>query len=283
MTTETPSGKNADQENFPVGSFLIAAHLRPHVAAFYDFARAADDISDSPDLGPLEKITRLDAFERVLIGEAPDAPGFEKAISLRNSLAQCGVTPDHARALLSAFRQDAIKKRYQDWRELHEYCQRSADPVGRFLLDLHGESGGLYPFSDALCSALQVLNHLQDCGDDLRALDRCYVPRDWMEEAGGDLSELLLPQSGAAFAQTKEKMIAKIRGWLVLSRQLPRGLRNARLAMESAVIVALAHRLTDLLSKQDPLARRVALSKVDFFVAGIQGVLIGYFGRQRAA
>lgn len=283
MTTETPSGKNADQENFPVGSFLIAAHLRPHVAAFYDFARAADDISDNPDLSPHEKITRLDAFERVLIGEAADLTGLQKAIALRNSLAQCGVTPDHARALLSAFRQDAMKKRYQDWRELHEYCQRSADPVGRFLLDLHGESGGLYPFSDALCSALQVLNHLQDCGDDLRALDRCYVPRDWMEEAGGDLSELLLPQSGAAFTLTKEKMITKIRGWLVLARQLPRGLRSARLAMESAVIVALAHRLTDRLSTQDPLARRVALSRFDFFVAGIQGVLIGLFGRQRAA
>src|SRR6202167_1714059 len=173
---ETPSGKGRGDENFPVGSFLIRRELRPHVHAFYRFAREADDIADNPALAPGDKVRRLDRMGAVLDG-APgtDAPA---ARAMRASLAATGVSAQHCHDVLTAFRLDATKLRYRDWDDLMEYCRYSAAPVGRQLLDLHGEARDTWPASDALCSALQVLNHLQDCGDDYRALDRVYLPEE---------------------------------------------------------------------------------------------------------
>src|SRR5262249_34992717 len=153
-----------------VGSFLIRRDLRAHVHAFYRFARNADDIADSPILAASDKLRRLDRMAAVLDG----APGDDApvATAMRASLAETGGTAQHCHAVLHAFRQDAVKLRYRDWDDLMEYCRYSAAPVGRQLLDLHGESRDTWPASDALCSALQVLNHLQDCADDHRNLDR---------------------------------------------------------------------------------------------------------------
>ncbi len=171
---ETPSGKGAGDENFPVGSFLIRRALRPHVHAFYRFARQADDIADNPDLTPEDKVQRLDRMGAILDG----APGEDSpaAVAMRVSLRETGVTSQHCHDVLRAFRLDATKKRYRDWDDLMEYCRYSASPVGRQVLDLHGEDRANWPANDALCSALQVLNHLQDCGDDYRDLDRVYLP-----------------------------------------------------------------------------------------------------------
>ena len=111
--------------------------------------------------------------------------GSPSALRLRASLAQTGVTPRHSPDLLIAFRRDATKLRYADWDELHDYCRYSAMPVGRHVLDLHGEDGATYEPSDALCTSLQVLNHLQDCVKDLAELDRCYLPGAPMEDLRG--------------------------------------------------------------------------------------------------
>ncbi|WP_222874103.1 squalene/phytoene synthase family protein [Hankyongella ginsenosidimutans] len=223
---EANSGKGAADENFPVGSFLIASHLRPHVAAFYAFARAADDIADHAELAADDKIARLDALEAALTGQQGFGAGYAKAHRLRESLAQCGVTDAHARALLSAFRQDATKTRYANWAELHDYCRRSADPVGRFLLDLHGEDPALYPASDALCSALQVLNHLQDMGDDLQQIDRCYVALDWLAAAGGSIDDVRAARLSPALRTTMHQMLDATDIWVRQARALPRGLRT---------------------------------------------------------
>ena len=180
---ETPSGKGASDENFPVGSILLPKHLRPHVAIFYAYARAIDDIADNPGLDPEDKVKRLDGFDKALLGENMD-PAYDKAHRIRQSLAETDVPIQHCRDLISAFKQDAVKLRYDDWPDLIHYCDRSAAPVGRYLLDLHGESRDGYPANDALCNALQVLNHLQDFGDDYRSLDRIYMPGDWMSAAG---------------------------------------------------------------------------------------------------
>lgn len=134
---EMPSGKGAGDENFPVASILIARRLRPQVLEFYGFARAADDIADSPALSADEKLRRLDLFEA---GLGAAATGPEPAVLLRDSLAETGISDAHARDLLSAFRQDAVKRRYADWGELMACCALSAHPVGRFMLDLHGEA-----------------------------------------------------------------------------------------------------------------------------------------------
>ncbi|MGH6886742.1 MAG: squalene/phytoene synthase family protein, partial [Geminicoccales bacterium] len=181
-TIETPSGKGARDENFPVGSWLLPARLRPHVATFYRYARAIDDIADNPRLVAHDKVARLERFAAAIRGEERDEPALATAHAMRASLAATGIATRHCLDLIAAFEQDATKLRYADWSELMGYCALSANPVGRYLIDLHGEPRHAYPASDALCSALQVLNHLQDCQDDFRNLDRVYLPLDWLDE-----------------------------------------------------------------------------------------------------
>jgi hydroxysqualene synthase len=272
-TFETPSGKSAATENFPVGSFLIAAPLRPHVAAFYAFARAIDDIADNPDLPPAEKIARLEGFAAALTG-GYSGPGFEKAVRLRESLAATTVTPRHGLDLVEAFKLDAVKLRYADWDDLiNGYCMLSAAPVGRYLLDLHGESAAGYPASDALCNALQVLNHLQDCQDDYRQLKRVYLPQDWLAAAGARIEELDATAASAGIRQVIDRCLDGTDGLIAVARTLPDRLRSRRLAMESAVIVRIAEQLGALLRRRDPLAVRVKLSRAAFLGCGIYGIL----------
>src|SRR5262245_11001293 len=279
---ETPSGKDASGENFPVGSWLLPARLRPHVAVFYAFARAIDDIADNPDLPPEEKIARLDGFAGALTGEHRQ-PGFEKAVRLRASLTETNVPAQHGLDLIAAFKQDAIKLRYRDWDDLMGYCFLSASPVGRYLLDLHGESRNGYPASDALCNALQVLNHLQDCQDDYRQLDRVYLPQDWLSEAHATVEDLDKPSTSAGIRRVIDLCLDSSDELIVLARQLPGQLRSRHLAMESAVIVRIADRLSRLLRRRDPLAMRVKLSKPAFLACGLQGALSGLFGTRPAA
>src|SRR5215469_302330 len=190
---ETPSGKGRADENFPVGSFLIRRDLRPHVHAFYRFARNADDIADNPTLAAAEKVRRLERMEEILDGAAgTDSPA---ATAMRASLLATGTTFQHCRDVLRAFKLDATKLRYTDWADLMEYCRYSASPVGRQLLDLHGESRKTWPANDALCSALQVLNHLQDCADDYRLLDRVYLPTEDVAQFGASIEDLAQPAS----------------------------------------------------------------------------------------
>ena len=275
MTTaavETPSGKSTASENFPVGSFLLPARLRPHVATFYAFARAIDDIADNPALAPTDKIARLDGFAAALTGTAT-GPGYEKAERLRASLAATKVTAQHGLDLIAAFKLDAVKLRYADWRELIEgYCMLSAAPVGRYLLDLHGEDRAGYRASDALCNALQVLNHLQDCRDDYRQLDRVYLPQDWLAAAGIGVEALDAPAAGPAMRRVIDRCLDGTDALIAIARLLPGQLRSRRLAMESAVIVRIAERLSRLLRRRDPLAGRVKLSGLQFAGCGIAGI-----------
>jgi len=284
---ETPSGKGAADENFPVGSWLLPAALRPHVATYYAFARAIDDIADNPSLSPTDKIARLAAFEAALTDPAADRPGLEKASRLRASLAATGVPSARGSDLIAAFKQDAVKLRYADWGELIGYCRLSANPVGRYLLDLHGEDPAGYAASDALCTALQILNHLQDCQDDYHNLDRVYLPQDWLAAEGLDVAVLDQTASPPGFRRVLDRCLDGVDALLGTAERLPGQLRSARLAMESAVIVRLARRLAALLRRGDPLAGRVALSKRDFVLCGLRGVsgvqLARLFGRDQPA
>jgi squalene synthase HpnC len=280
LTIETPSGKWADGENFPVGSRLIPAKLRPHVMAFYGFARAADDIADNPDLMPAEKLARLDLMEATLLGRPAGGGAPGRALRLRASLAECGVTPAHAVDLLAAFKQDAVKDRYADWDDLMAYCNLSAAPVGRFLLDLHGESAEHWRHSDALCNALQVINHLQDCQADYRALDRVYLPQDWLAACGSDVAELDAAAASPGLRQVLLHCVEGTEALLREARRLPFVLRSQGLGCESAAILALAEALTRRLKAGDPLAGRIALSKPAMAMTAMGGVLrrlIGYW------
>jgi len=252
------ASKDASGENFPVGSFLLPKALRPHVARFYAFAREADDIADAPALPPDEKIARLDAYALSLETGRGDVPS---ALRLHESLAQTGVTARHGLDLLSAFKQDAVKTRYASWDDLMDYCNRSASPVGRYLLDLHGEDPAGYAASDMLCNALQVINHLQDCGKDYVEMDRVYIPQDWMADCGTQIEALAEKQLSPQMRTVLDRCIAATKALMVKATPLATSCKSKRLGAESAVIVALANKLLLALERQDPLAQRVVFSK----------------------
>jgi len=263
-SVESWSGKDRADENFPVGSALIRPALRPHVHAFYAFARNADDIADSPVLAAADKVARLDHMEAVLLGRA-DA-GSPSATGLRASLAETGVTPRHAQDLLIAFRQDATKRRYATWEELHEYCRFSAMPVGRHVLDLHGEDAATHAPSDPLCAALQVLNHLQDCAKDLAALDRCYLPMDMLDATGAAVADVAGATETPGLRRVFGLLLDHVDMLNARAADLPRRTRDRRLRLEVAVILGLSRRLARRLRAGDPVAARVKLQRLD--VAG---------------
>ncbi len=279
----TPSGKSRDTENFPVGSFLIRADLRRHVHAFYRFARMADDIADNPNLAPAEKIRRLDVIEAALLGKSNAS--LDIAIAMRRSLEETGISSRHCIDLLIAFRQDADKKRYKDWNDLLNYCRYSASPVGRYLLDLHGEDEKAWLASDALCMALQILNHLQDCADDYREMDRVYIPLDHLEVEALDVPILSKPAASPALRRVLDRILQETDNLIEQSRHLPSALHDWRLRAESAAIIRIAQRLSHRLKDFDPLAERVKLTSFAYAASMAEGLWrsLSPFSSQRPA
>ncbi len=264
MTTTSPvwepGEKTHRDENFPVASHLVAKRHRPTVLAFYRFARAADDVADHPQLSESEKIRRLDLFEETLLGRSDS---IADAIPLREAIAERGLTPKHAQDLLIAFRIDASKHRYTDWDDLIHYCTYSAMPVGRFVLDVHGESRSTWPANDALCAALQIINHLQDCGADYRRLDRIYIPLDVLGAKGVPVEALAAPKSSPELLACIHEVASKTKT-LLGEAKLARCIRDLRLGLEVAAIERLAARLVHMLLERDPLSQRVHLTKSQF-------------------
>lgn len=261
-----PPTRGPGSENFPVASWLLAPALRRPVLAFYHFVRAADDIADHPELAPEEKLARLARLEAAL-----DDPAT--ALPLARALHESGAGTAEARHMLSAFRQDATQRRYGSWPALEDYCARSAAPVGRLLLRLHGETDAeAMAGAGALAAALQVLNHLQDLGPDRAALDRVYLPQDWMALAGGEARFFADPAARAPLLGTA---LDRVEAMLDRAASLPRRLASRRLALESAVTLHLARRLLARLRAADPLAGRVALSRADMAAALLAAPRLG--------
>jgi farnesyl-diphosphate farnesyltransferase len=261
LDVETWSGKDRHDENFPVGSVLIARKYRDPIHRFYTFARNADDIADSPILSSQDKLARLDTMEDVLLGRRQT--GSPSALALRVSLAETGVISRHATDLLIAFRQDATKLRYATIDELYSYCNYSAVPVGRYVLDLHGESHECYSPSDALCMSLQILNHMQDCAKDLAELDRCYLPQVLLDHFGATVADLRLPAETPALRRVFITLLDRVDRMNHAASELPEIVRSRRLRMETGIIHGLAKRLARRLVSNDPLASRVKLQKTD--------------------
>jgi squalene synthase HpnC len=252
------SGKGHRDENFPVASFLIAARHRPAVLAFYRFVRFADDIADHPTALPEEKLRLLEEMRATLAGDSDASP---EGVNLRAVLAEKNLTPVHALDLLEAFRRDVTKLHYRDWDDLLDYCRYSAMPVGRFVLDVHGESRDTWPANDALCAALQIINHLQDCGKDYRALNRVYIPEEALAAAGAERAALGAPAASPALKSVITGLARKNAGLLDKSRNFARQLQDTRLALEVDLIQTLAEDLNTKLIRRDPLSQTVHHSK----------------------
>jgi len=247
------SGKGSRDENFPV-AFLVRRRHRGIILAFYLFVRAADDIADHPNASADEKLRLLEKMRRSLIGESDTAP---VGVALRGQLAARGLSTQHALDLLEAFRRDVTKLRYRDWDDLMDYCSVSAMPVGRFVLDVHGESRAIWPTSDALCAALQVINHLQDCGADYRNLDRVYIPLDVFAAEGITPTALGESQASPHLRAVIAGLARRTLDLLVHAEPFSAQIQDRRLAMEVSVIHALAKDLGRRLLQCDPLSDRV--------------------------
>ena len=273
------ASKAASQENFPVASMLLSARLRPHVMAFYAFVRLADDIADDAVLEPDQKLEYLEALDAALVAGQGDSDWRAPAAVLKRSLDETGVSNIFARELLEAFRRDARKLVCRDWRDLIDYCRYSAMPVGRYLMALHGEDDAPRPASDALCTALQILNHLQDCGDDWRRLERLYVPLNWLAAEGLTADALLAERSGPALRRVLDRVLGEVDALLHVASPLGQQMQNRRLGLEAAVIVNLATALRDALRAGDPLAERVEVSKSRRYLVAGTTILKQIIGR----
>ena len=266
-----PVTRTRQTENFPVGSWLIAPAHRPAVHAFHAFAREADDVADDPARQPDAKLASLDAFDAALLG----GDGPQSARALRAVFVERGLAIDHPRHLLQAFKADAGGRNCQSWSDLLAYCRYSAAPVGRFLLDLHGEAKETWLASDALCAALQILNHLQDAAGDWLDLRRCYIPGEWLQREGLTERDLLAGRLSPGLRKIYDQALDRVDQLNQQARGLPGGIRDRRLRMEAAAILAISHRLARRLRRLDPLAARVEPTGLDKFVAALAGLRAG--------
>ncbi|WP_342723131.1 squalene synthase HpnC [Bradyrhizobium sp. B097] len=271
MTTASDlrSGKTHRDENFPVASWIIHPRHRALILAFYNFVRTADDIADHATLPAEEKLRYLDLMEAELLGNGDSQ---KEAVSLRRAFAERGMPPRHALDVLVAFRLDVTKLRYENWEDVIDYCRYSAMPVGRFMLDVHGEDTSTWAASDALCAGLQINNHLQDCGKDYRNLNRVYLPRDALAATGATVEMLGEAKSQPALLKCLQALALRTAALLDQSKSLAAEVKDFRLGLEISVIQAFADKIVNLLKVRDPLSERVHLSPVELLLQSLGGV-----------
>jgi squalene synthase HpnC len=191
---------------------------------------------------------------------------------LRRELAQRAMPPRHALDVLTAFRMDVTKLRYENWDEVIHYCRYSAMPVGRFMLDVHGESPSTWPASDALCAGLQINNHLQDCGKDYRDLNRVYLPRDALAAAGASVEALAEGRASAPLLRCLHSLAARTEILLNDGRSLSAEVKDFRLGLEISVIQRFADRIVQLLKARDPLSQTVHLGSTELLAHSVGGI-----------
>jgi squalene synthase HpnC len=232
-------------ENFPVASWALPRRLRRPVSALYAFARQADDLADEGETEAPKRIAELaelDAFVRNC--EHYDGTDPMK-IALADALQRHGLPRQPLQDLLSAFRQDVTKNRYRDFGEVMDYCRRSANPVGRMMLGLFGENDERdIAYSDAVCSALQLINFTQDVREDLIQRDRLYLPLDEMGRFGVTETDLA---EGVISIGTRRLMTFQVARALELLRSgSPLGRRlSGRLGLEIRLIILAAAQVAE--------------------------------------
>ncbi|MCP1834595.1 squalene synthase HpnC [Bradyrhizobium sp. USDA 4532] len=271
MTTASDlrSGKTHRDENFPVASWIIHPRHRALILAFYNFVRTADDIADHATLPAEEKLRYLDLMEAELLGNGDTQ---KEAVNLRRAFAERSMPPRHALDVLVAFRLDVTKLRYENWDDVIDYCRYSAMPVGRFMLDVHGEDTSTWAASDALCAGLQINNHLQDCGKDYRNLNRVYLPRDALAAAGATVEMLGEAKSQPALLKCLQALAVRTEALLDQSKSLAAEVKDFRLGLEISVIQAFADKIVNMLKVRDPLSERVHLSPLELLLQSLGGV-----------
>lgn len=238
-------------ENFPVASFILPRRLRLPISVIYAFARNADDFADEGNMGRETRLAKLkdydDKLDRIAAGESVDDPIF---IALADVIQQHTLPVQLFHDLISAFRLDVTKTRYQNINDVWDYCRFSANPVGRLLLHLTGEdSPDNLEQSDAICSALQLINFLQDIEQDYMENNRIYLPQDDMLHFGVSEEHIKEKRSDEAMRKLIEKQIITARNKMLFGRPLGRTIKG-RFGFQLRIMINGGLRILDLLEKQ---------------------------------
>jgi hydroxysqualene synthase len=251
---------------------LMPKHLRPHLTLFYRFVQVGHRIADDPDLEPELKQTFLDALDRALTtGQERSAP-VKPALELRASLAATGVSDRHARQVLRALRRDANGGYCHTWADLLLHCRNAAAPIGRYLLDLHGEGEEAGTAIDPLCTAMRLMGLVQAARADWVALGRCHLPLAWFDEAGISVERLVETRCDAEVRGVFDRILDHADALLAEAGTLPRRIRHDTLRLEVAVMLEHARALSRRLRRRDPLRQRVTLPPHRKLIATARGL-----------
>jgi phytoene synthase len=253
-------------ENFPVASLLMPRRLHKPIKAIYRFARAADDIADEGELDEYDRLCQLEEFhnelENISEQKAPRSPLFQD-LAVEIALHKLPLQPFYD--LLDAFTQDVTKRDYENFDDLQDYCRRSANPVGTLLLHLYDEvTPANLAYSDAICTALQLINFWQDVAKDF-AIGRIYLPQDEMEKFGVTEEHIAQQNCDDAWRALMQFQVDRARG--LMKQGTPLGsILTGRIGLEARMIIAGGSRiLTKLESKQyDMFRHRPVLNPLDW-------------------
>ncbi|VAW81265.1 Squalene synthase [hydrothermal vent metagenome] len=251
-------------ENFPVASLLLPCHLRGPIAAVYAFARTADDVADEGNATAAERLKILDnmstALRHIEAGQPPNEPLYQ---ALADTVRRYQLPIDLFEKLLSAFRQDVTQHRYENFGQLMGYCQYSANPVGRLLLHLEGQASERHlALSDAVCSALQLINFLQDIGQDCDENNRIYLPQDEMLRFGVNARTLSERRNNPAVRALIQFQIQRAAKLLRSGSPLGTSL-SGRFGLEIRAIILGGSRILEKLACQEDLFSRPRLNRTD--------------------
>lgn len=274
--------KQQNQENFPVASRLFDKKYRDIITAYYNFARACDDIADNPAQTPEQKLKQLNEIEDIFTGTKKySGKKFAFASTLKNIFISENLSSSLATDLLKAFRRDAEGTEYQTWGQLADYCKYSAAPVGRFMLALHNENPSAYLPSNSLCTALQIVNHIQDIKYDANLLKRVYIPAEWLKEFGVSPADLSAGKTSPQLRKLIKKMLEKVNGLLKDAAVLPSIVNSFRLRTNICIILSLTNIMIKKIEDGDVLNKEIKLSKPDWCRAVISGIICSIFTRHR--
>ena len=255
-------------ENFPVASFLLPRRLVPAVEAIYAFARSADDLADEGDATPAERLAALHAYEealgRIARGETLHDPLFERLAGVIATF-QLPLKPFHD--LLSAFKQDVETTRYARYEDVLDYCARSANPVGLLMLHLYGAADEQnVRDSDAICSALQLINFLQDVAIDQQK-ERIYLPMEDLSRFAVSAAAFERPEAPGKWSALMRFEVARTRALMLSGAPLALRLRG-RIGWELRLVVQGGLRILEAIEavNYDVFRRRPKLEKRDWLI-----------------
>ncbi len=255
---------NAHYENFPVASYLLPKHLRRSVAAIYAFSRTADDIADEGDMCRETRLELMTKFETKLYnlqyGKPPTEPIF---IALQHTIESFNLPIQLFYDLLTAFRQDILKDRYQNFAEVKDYCHYSANPIGQLLLYLAGQATREnLLLSDHICTGLQLINFAQDVVIDLTQKNRCYIPMDELRSYNIDLSDITNKIASENYTALIAKQLARATEIYQQGTALGQALPGF-FGIEIRFIIACGQKILDKLNARKDIFARPIILKTD--------------------